>query len=334
MMQQKNAKCYSSWPAQKGAISQLQEFVQCSPGFQIPANYPVLQWSFDSQMANTATLEFSATVAFLLDGVPHHVAGGWQPQKKIAQRDTAERALALFAGKWGKDLQRNSDLERNTAKDVESDIGCLSTEELWQKVKQWFQKLRMSGDIKPSWSVCKEDGNFFATIEMTIHGVPHKLRGHIQKTEELARRDVAARVLWYLRAPGFTDAFELDSNAPAIAGRKIPAAPMHWAHDPAASEQAFEMAERKTAIMRVQNRLQQTFSKELRPGSSVWEWTYENATFDETDDAWPPFYKATVNIPVIGMSFTGEWRRGQREAQLDAIRKVTDALDKLDGVLK
>jgi hypothetical protein len=319
---------------QKGSISQLQEFVQCSPGFQIPANYPVLQWSFHSQMADAATLEFRAIVAFLLDGVPHHVAGQWQPKKKDAQRDTAERALALFTGRWGKDIFRKSEVERNTqweCKSAESDNGFVSTEELFRKVEQRYQKLCMTGDTKPSWSVSKEDGNFFATIEMKMHGVPHKLRGHVQKSEEQAYRDVAGRVLWYLQAPGFTDAFELDSNAPAIASMKIPAPPEHWAHDPA-SEQAFEMAERKTAIMRVQNRLQQKFSRQLRPGSSVWEWTYEtDATFSETDDAWPPFYQATVNIPVIGRSFTGEWKRGQRDAQLDAIRKVTDALDKLDG---
>lgn len=32
-------------------------------------------------------------VSFLLDGVPHHVAGAWQQSKKLAQRDTAERCL-------------------------------------------------------------------------------------------------------------------------------------------------------------------------------------------------------------------------------------------------
>merc|ERR1719272_81679 len=61
--------------APKGAISKLQEFVQCSQTFNVPANYSVLQWDFDSEMADSATLQFRAIVAFLLNGVPHHVAG-------------------------------------------------------------------------------------------------------------------------------------------------------------------------------------------------------------------------------------------------------------------
>merc|ERR1740117_943028 len=40
--------------APKGAISMLQEYVQCSQTFIVPANYSVLQWDFDSQMADAA----------------------------------------------------------------------------------------------------------------------------------------------------------------------------------------------------------------------------------------------------------------------------------------
>ena len=44
-------------------------------------------------MADNTNLEFRAQVSFLLDGVPHHVAGAWQQSKKLAQRDCAERCL-------------------------------------------------------------------------------------------------------------------------------------------------------------------------------------------------------------------------------------------------
>jgi hypothetical protein len=326
LQQTKAAK--PSYPVAKGSISSLQEFVQCSPGFQIPSNYPVLQWDYDQQMADAATLQFRAIVAFLLDGVPHHVAGAWQPKKKDAQRDTAERALVLFTGKWGETLMHKDDMVRSVAKDEEPEIGSLSREEVL--LEEWCQKLTICGHNTPSWSVGKEGELFFVTVEIDLHGVPHKLRGSAMTTEQLAYRDAARRVLWYLQVPGFTDAFEPDSNAPAIVNKEIPKPPEHWAQDPE-SEHALQTAERKTAIMRVQNRLQQKFSKQLRPGTSVWEWSYDtNAAFNATDDVWPLLYQATVKIPVIGGSFTGEWKRGQREAQLDAIRKVTDALDKLD----
>ena len=38
---------------------------------------------------------------FLLDGIPHHVFGSWQPQKKLAQRDAAASSLSFFVGEWG-----------------------------------------------------------------------------------------------------------------------------------------------------------------------------------------------------------------------------------------
>merc|ERR1711971_183616 len=105
----------------KGAISMLQEFVQCSQNFHIPPNYPVLQWSFDSQMADSATLEFRAVVAFLLEGVPHHVAGTWQLKKKDAQRDAAERALGLFVGRWSVEVLREDSTNASQAASTDSD---------------------------------------------------------------------------------------------------------------------------------------------------------------------------------------------------------------------
>jgi hypothetical protein len=123
------------------------------------------------------------------------------------------------------------------------------------------------------------------------------------------------------------DAIEVDRSTLAVAAMKIPAPPPHWANDPA-SEEKVGMAERKTAIMRIQNRLQQTFSKDLRPGTSVWEWTYEN---HPTEVSWPPLYRATVKIPVMGKMFTGSWKRGQRDAQLNVIREVIQVLDAMDS---
>ncbi|CAK0789583.1 unnamed protein product, partial [Prorocentrum cordatum] len=91
----------------KGAISLLQEFVQCTKTCSGPQDRPVLQWSFQ-QRASAGPLEFCATVALVLDGVPHHVMGAWHASKKAAQRDAADRALAYFVGAWGQALQRQA----------------------------------------------------------------------------------------------------------------------------------------------------------------------------------------------------------------------------------
>lgn len=90
--------------SQKGVILLLQEYVQCSRQFNAPQNRAILQWTYDHRMADFTSLEYRGIVAFLLDGVPHHVAGEWHTSKKQAQRDTAERALFFFVGKWGAQL--------------------------------------------------------------------------------------------------------------------------------------------------------------------------------------------------------------------------------------
>jgi len=320
--------------ASKGAISKLQEFVQCSDTFHIPSNYPVLQWTFESKMADAATLEFRAFVAFLLEGVPHHVAGTWQPKKKDAQRDAAERALGLFTGKRSdKALQgeRSSSSAPLHIPRLPYTTGSgapvqLSEEEL---LEEHCRHSDACSSSPPCWSVCWAGDKCQAIIKMALLGVPHQFAGAAHSSEHGARADAARRVLWYLQIPGFQDAYEPDPLATAIVTRKIPSPPANWAHD-SVTEGALEVAERKTAIMRVQNRLQQTFSHELRPGLSVWSWTYE---MESNDEGWPVLCRASVKIPVIGKTFRGNWIRGQRDAQLDTVRQVTLFLDELESSL-
>lgn len=305
--------------AQKGPISMLQEFVQCSQRFHVPAKYSVLQWSYDSQMADAATLEFRAVVAFLLEGVPHHVAGTWQPKKKDAQRDAAERALGLFVGKWSEHAlgpQQGNATPGDTMR-----WACSCREE--DLVAECCRTLDVCSNTPPSWSVRSEGDGCIATVEMTLLGVPHQFAGASQRTEAEARADASRRVLWYLQRPGFKDTYEPDPASAAIVTSTIPAPPKAWTGS--VEDAALEVTDRKTAIMRVQNRLQQTFV--LRHGRSAWSWSYE---IDPDDGEWPALCKATVDIPVIGKTFVGDWVRGQREAQLDTLVQVTQFLDGLD----
>lgn len=276
-------------------------------------------------MADAATLEFRATVAFLLEGVPHHAKGTWQPKKRDAQRDAAERALNLFVGKWGEEMvkSRPSEGALEQSLQTQSDIQ-LAAEKL---LEEHCQRCDAFCNSPPTWSGHWEDDGWHPTVKLMLLGVPHEFAGAADISERAARADLAMKVLWYLRCPVLQDAYEPDPAAVAVVTRKIPPPPANWAHD-SASEGALEVAERKTAIMRVQNRLQQTFSHQLTPGMSVWAWNYD---VDPDDEDWPALSRASVNIPVIGKTFTGDWVRGQRDAQINAIRQVTSFLDELAG---
>merc|ERR1719272_787278 len=79
-----------------GPISELQEYVQRDRRFPVSSHRPILKWEWNTRMANAVTLEFRATVSFILEGVPHHAAGAWHTSKKSAQRDAAERVLVML----------------------------------------------------------------------------------------------------------------------------------------------------------------------------------------------------------------------------------------------
>merc|ERR1712194_536892 len=83
-----------------------------------------------------------------------------------------------------------------------------------------------------------------------------------------------------------------------------------------------------TAVMRLQNRLQQAFAGQLRPGQGVWEWTYET---EDHDSEQPSRCRAAVWIPAAGRSFTGSWESSQREAQIAVSQQVSAFLDAWEG---
>jgi len=175
--------------------------------------------------------------------------------------------------------------------------------------------LQWNVEDRPSTKEC------VAIVELQLFGVPHKLAGAPKNTEKEARMDAARRALWYLQCPGFEDLFEPE---PLESGTVPPAS--NWLNDDA-SQEAMAEANRKTVVMRTQNRLQQTFARQLQ-GVAVWEWTYETDTNSEAE--WPPIFRAVVRIPVLGKSFSGNWIRGQRDAQIDAISQVNAFLDEMD----
>ncbi|CAE7769365.1 unnamed protein product [Symbiodinium sp. CCMP2592] len=302
--------------AGRGVISLLQEFVQCSKTFPAPQHRPILQWTFDTHMADNTNLEFRAQVSFLLDGVPHHIAGSWQQSKKLAQRDTAERCLGLFVGCWGSYLLQAADPEGLASESLDDPLGDLA---------KFCTQFRPCSGTGPTWCIEVEEGQCKATAELTLLGVRHRFAGSRAAAAQAAKEDTARRVLWYLQCPGYESLYEPDAQGTHAVAKEIPTPPANWVNV-AEDDKSVLAAERKTTVMRVQNRLQQSFAKRLKPGQGVWEWSFES---DTAESAWPPMQRATVTIAVVQRSFTGPWVRGQRESQLEACKMVEEYLDSL-----
>jgi hypothetical protein len=321
--------------AGKGAISMLQEFVQCSVQFHVAPHRQILQWSFDQRMVHSTMLEFRALVAFVLDGVPHHVAGAWHPSKKVAQRDAAERALGFFVTAWAEALLQDGqavdapDAAEAAAGSVSCGAGLAGGEAVPEEcgiLEDYCSRAPVcGGPAGPRWSAAWDGGRCRATVEVEILGVVHKFGGVPCATRAAALADAARRVLWYLRCPGFDSMFEPDQTCPAMTRKDIPLPPAKWAADDSENN-AIHAAERKTVVMRVQNRLQQAFAGQLRPCQGVWEWTYET---DDHDFDQPSRCCATVCIPAARRSFTGSWESSQREAQIVVCQQVAAFLDDL-----
>ncbi|CAK0885373.1 unnamed protein product [Prorocentrum cordatum] len=176
---------------------------------------------------------------------------------------------------------------------------------------------------QPRFCVKAEGDGCLAMVEIVVLGVLHTFSGRLCEDLESAEADVAQRVLWYLRAPGSEDAFEPDEEYAKKAAQLIPGPPKaDWVKDGVLKD---EVAERKTTVMVVQNRLQQVFSHQVVPGMPVWHWSYERGRRAGLD---PKLYRARVTIPLAGRQFVGKWMYDQREAQIDTCSHVIEYIDK------
>eukprot|EP00933_Yihiella_yeosuensis_P051804 TRINITY_DN49776_c0_g1_i1.p1 TRINITY_DN49776_c0_g1~~TRINITY_DN49776_c0_g1_i1.p1 ORF type:complete len:483 (+),score=113.67 TRINITY_DN49776_c0_g1_i1:228-1676(+) len=354
----------------KGPISKLQEFVQSSKAYPLPSSCPVLQWSHENRMVGSS-LHFRATTAFLLDGVPHHVLGGWWPSKKQAQRDAAERALGFFIGRYGEELAKGP-LGSPSRSQAGSSPFRSPSSRLLGSFDQETSEVQMleeyCGAQPPRWN-CRweatgEEGEALcqATVEVEYIGAPHVFAGRRCSTKDAARNDTARRVLWYLQVPGYESAFQADHDLVKSMAQEIPEPVVGaWppsgavsnglartptpstAHasdndsspgdclspsdcslcpSPQSVSQKTDHAalERKTVVMRLQNRLQKIFAKQLTPGKSVWSWRYER---DQDGH-----FKASVHIALLDKSFSGGWAEGHQAAQMEACQELFAFLDK------
>jgi hypothetical protein len=327
--------------SEKGPIAMLQEFVQCSKAFPLPPSCSALQWTYHTRMASKVSLQYRASVAFFLEGVPHHAAGAWYASKKSARRDAADRALCLFVGRWGAELLQFQPESSDAFSGLCSNPAHLQADHEEKLLEQFCAQLpACAGGEAPKFTLEFEQteqedarafgagsdgcGRCFAIVELRLLGVPHKLAGALKATEVEARVDAARRCLWYLQCPGFEEAYEPEPLGKASLD-EIKAAPNDWVCDNS-SQEAVAEASRKTVLMRAQNRLQQAFARQLQARKGVWEWSFET---DPNDAEWPPLFRAKVSIPVIGREFVGSWARGQRDAQIETVACLNHFLDEM-----
>jgi len=358
--------CKAGQRNSKGPIAQLQEFVQSSKSQPLPGSCAVLQWKHDNRMAGSK-LQFSATAAFLLDGVAHHIQGGWWPSKKQAQRDTADRALCFFVGMCGQQVINNAADAHAGFVDGEMDVSAASAAasdlEKAAEEGEHVLVLELFCDSALNWRCCWEapqagcgqellGGVCRATVEISCLGVPHTFAGRQCSSKAAAMQDTAKRVLWYMSCPGYESAFEVvPEQVKTLAQTIPPPVPGCWSPkqedafccaSPSAksacsdidsnpdgiscaspSQQHTGPAEldRKMTVMNLQNRLQKLFAKQLTSGQSVWHWHYERSNVDST-------FQASVEIPVLGQTFTGGWVVTHQAAQMEACHELGAFLDK------
>jgi len=201
--------------AEVSVISALQEFVQDSKSFRMPSRHSVLQWHFEEYSSNASeerssgasSTQFRATVAFVLEGVPHHVVGDWRPSKNLAKRVAAESALTLFVGQWGGRL-----LQEDQGQEYQS-ATLVSKASAVDVLIQFCRFFPPCWETEPNFSTIWEeskDASCKGIVEINLFGVPHSFAGAECEDENAACSDVARRVLWYLQCPSFAEHFEVD----------------------------------------------------------------------------------------------------------------------------
>jgi len=301
----------------------------------VSANQPVLKWDWDHRMSNGVTLEFRATVSFILAGVPHHATGAWHTSKKAAQRDAAERVLIMLKNLW-------TDCSEGTMDKFS--LSCPPKMSAVEKLAAFCASLfgEQTADSLQWRSVQTHEG-WQATVEVCVFGKAlHTLQGPICSSEQEAYEDLANRALWYLKAPSHLHAFEASHEEVVKSLLELPPTDSWLREGMASGSDLFQCeaqqraADQKTVLMTVQNRLQKKYGKSLPPGTRAWEWSFEYSPAREHTETTMPadpeqtcmeLCRATVWIAGGNREFQGQWCQGQKAAQLNACALVTDFLD-------
>jgi len=185
---------------------------------------------------------FRAIVAFLRDGVPHHISGDWDSSKKLARQNAAEASVLLLRGGWAQVAE--------APVDALVDLGTLlpmpgSQAEVLQATADHKQLLvafcrqhthmriePSAGPSEPVWSCESIVGaaapSWVALVRIPLLGVPHTLLGPASASPQAAYAELARRVLWYLGCPSCHGLYMPDQATLRANECKIRGPPDSW----------------------------------------------------------------------------------------------------------
>lgn len=311
-----------------GPISQLQELVQADKKHPAAPHQKVLHWEYQQKMPDGMTLEFRAVVSFQLEGVVHHALGDWCTSKKCAARDAAARVLGLLLGQSQGYPPRRflGDVRLSDSSAYRPSGQFLTDEEVFEEFcatmeagsPMWEIHYPNASDSEHQALTCS------AHVKIHLFGAPHTFPGALCSSEEVAKQDVMRKILWYFKVSGYENAFHLPSQRHSSAA--ICPAPRGWCRDLTVPD-AGNMAEIKTRVMRVQNRLQRVYKKHLQAGEPVWRWHFDY--LDAPSGCRSCRAHARVNT-IEQKEFISSWHEGlkaEKTAQLEVAGLVSRFLD-------
>jgi len=223
------------------SIACLQELLQSSEHtslFKFPPGVKVLQWSYMQKMADRVL--FRGVLAFLLNGVPQHVAGEWQPCKKFARQSAADAALAVLRGEPAAsqvmdvcvDLSHILPSQRNADSATSHQRDCVRKLETFMRndILAQLPGRTPQGDSMMAWD-CERlgaTGGWCASLKVCMQGVTHTFTGPCGPNAEDARTELARRILWHMGHRNFRGLYIVDRTAWHSQQCKVPAAPSYW----------------------------------------------------------------------------------------------------------
>jgi len=214
------------------AIAQLQELLQAveyAEHFRYPPGTSVLQWTYGEHQLAPGQAEFRAVVAFLRDGVAHHVSGEWERSKKLARQSAADAALVLLRDSCAPHNGNASTRVFIDTAELVCKVSALpaASEDDVQLLQQICSRM---GLPSARWSSqCTSDRSWQAMVEIRLHNIPHTFSGVSCANPEAAKGDVARRTMWYLEAGDLEGLYEPDVLKLLSADCKVSAPPSSWA---------------------------------------------------------------------------------------------------------
>jgi len=216
------------------AIAKVQELLQSSEHsgrFKFPPGVKVLQWSY--RQLREGRLAHRAVMSFLCNGVPQHVAGGWEVCKKTARQSAAEVALAKLQG-------RHSSMPEDEPADICVDLSHLhasSKNEMGSTSKDFIKKLEAhtrhcqiitSSSVAWAWEQDQASGCSRALVKIALLGMEHTFVGPYMASAELASAELSRRVLWFLGYRTCRGMYVVDRRRWVQSACQVPAAPEQW----------------------------------------------------------------------------------------------------------